>query len=71
MKKKLVNLVPIFAVILLALFLRVYKLGDIPPSINWDEAAVGYNAFSIANFGRDEWGNVFPLVFKSFEDYKH
>ena len=71
MKKKLVNLVPIFAVILLALFLRVYKLGDIPPSINWDEAAVGHNAFSIANFGRDEWGNVFPLVFKSFEDYKH
>ncbi|EKD90455.1 MAG: glycosyl transferase family 39 [uncultured bacterium] len=58
-------------ILIIALFLRVYKLDQIPPAISWDEAAVGYNAYTIANWGRDEWGNFLPLVFKSFEDYKH
>src|SRR3989344_1810956 len=50
--------------------LRFYKLDQIPPSLSWDEAAVGYNAYTIANWGKDEWGKSFPLVFKSFEDDK-
>lgn len=54
-----------------ALVLRVYKLGEIAPGISWDEAAVGYNAYTIAHWGRDEWGHFLPLTFKSFEDYKH
>lgn len=58
-------------IILGAGFLRLYKLDQIPPSLSWDEMAVGYNAYSIANWGKDEWGNSFPLVFKSFEDDKH
>ncbi len=58
-------------IILGAGFLRLNKLDQIPPSLSWDEAAVGYNAYSIANWGKDEWGNSFPLVFKSFEDDKH
>lgn len=57
-------------IILLALFLRFYRLGEEPPSLAWDEAAVGYNAWTIANFGRDEHGNLFPLVFRSFGEYK-
>ena len=51
--------------------LRFYRLDHNPPSLSWDEAAVGYNAFTIANWSRDEWGVRFPLVFESFEDYKH
>src|SRR3989344_8321034 len=51
--------------------LRFYKLDQIPPSLSWDEAAVGYNAYTIANWGKDKWGKSFPLVFKSFEDDKH
>ena len=58
-------------IIISAGVLRFYKLEQIPPSLSWDEAAVGYNAYSIANWGKDEWGNSFPLVFKSFEDDKH
>lgn len=58
-------------IVILALFLRVYKLGVIPPSISWDEAANGYNAWTIANFGKDEYGKVFPFFFKSFGDDKH
>lgn len=69
-KSKIVPIL-LFLIVSLSLVLRCYKLSSVPPSLSWDEAAVGYNAFSIANYGIDEWGNKFPLVFKSFEDYKH
>lgn len=58
-------------IVLLAGFLRFYKLDSIPASLNWDEIAAGYNAYTIANWGADEYGNKFPLVFTSFEDDKH
>ncbi len=68
--KKSVKIVFIL-IILLAAFLRIYKLDQLPPSLNWDEAAGGYNAYTIANWGRDEWGAKLPLVFTSFRDDKH
>lgn len=58
-------------IIFLAAILRLYKIDQIPPSISWDEAAVGYNAYTIANWGKDEWGQTLPLTFKSFLDDKH
>ena len=61
----------LIAIVILAAFLRLYKLDSVPPSLNWDEAAFGYNAYTIANWGKDEWGNSFPLVFTSFKDDKH
>lgn len=70
MKKDGVKVILVL-IILIAAALRLYKLDQIPPSISWDEAAVGYNAYTIANWGKDEWGRSFPLVFESFEDDKH
>ena len=61
----------LFLIIFMAAFLRLYKLDKAPPSLNWDEAAAGYNAYTIANWGKDEWGKRFPLVFTSFKDDKH
>lgn len=58
-------------VIFLAAFLRIYKLDSIPPALNWDEIDAGYNAYTIANWARDEWGQFLPLVFTSFRDDKH
>lgn len=58
------------AIVILGLFLRVYSLGDNPPSLNWDEASTGYNAFSILKTGKDEYGNFLPLSIRSFDDYK-
>lgn len=58
-------------IILLALGLRIYKLDSAPPSISWDEAAVGYNAWTIANYGKDEYGKFLPAHFRSFGDDKH
>jgi 4-amino-4-deoxy-L-arabinose transferase-like glycosyltransferase len=58
-------------ILILAFVLRVYKLTSVPPSLNWDEVAAGYNAYTIAHWGKDEWGEKFPLVFTSFRDDKH
>lgn len=37
----------LITIILLAFLLRFYQLGVNPPSLNWDETAHGYNAYSI------------------------
>ena len=56
--------------ILLAVILRTYRISDTPPSLYWDETAVAYNAYSIFHTARDEYGNLLPLIFRSFNDYK-
>ncbi len=56
-------------IILLALFLRFYQL-DIYPALNADEAAIGYNAYSLIQTGADEHGNPWPIHFQSFNDFK-
>ena len=55
---------------ILALVLRLWRLGTVPVSLHWDEAAWGYNAYSILQTGRDEYGQLFPFIIKSFGDYK-
>lgn len=57
-------------VIIFASFFRLYNLSGVPVALNGDEAAFGYNAYSILQTGRDEYNKVLPLVFKSFGDYK-
>lgn len=49
--------------------IRFYGISNTPPLL-WDEAALGYNAYSILKTGRDEFGQMLPLIFKSFGDYK-
>ena len=56
--------------VLISAFLHFYKINQVPPCINADEAAFGYNAYSILKTGKDEYGAFLPLRFKSFEDYK-
>lgn len=55
---------------ILAVFLRFWQLGKIPASPDWDEAALGYNAYSILKTGRDEYGTFLPRVLRSYDDYK-
>lgn len=52
-------------------FLRFYNLETNPPSLNIDEVAYGYSAYSILKTGRDENGQFMPLVFRSIGDYKN
>lgn len=58
------------AILLLAAFLRFYQLGSIPASLNWDEVSHGYNAYSISQTGKDQWGVSYPLFnFRAYGDY--
>lgn len=60
----------IILIILLASFLRLFQLNSFPSGLNSDEAAIGYNAWSLIQTGKDEHGATWPLVFRSFDDYK-
>lgn len=62
---------PLIAIFILGFLLRFVYLGWLPFPINGDEAAHGYNSWSIAHFGTDEFGNSFPLYFPSAGDYKY
>lgn len=50
--------------------LRFERLDLNPPSLNWDEVSHGYNAYSLLQTGKDEWGERLPLIFRAFGDYK-
>lgn len=54
----------------LFLFTRLYKISEIPLSVYWDEASIGYNAYSILKTGKDEWGDFFPIHFRAFGEFK-
>jgi len=60
----------LITIIFIASILRLWQLGSIPPHLTADEASLGYNAYSILKTGKDEYGEVLPLIFKSFGDYK-
>lgn len=61
----------IFSFILITgAILRLYQLGSVPLSLTWDEVALGYNAYSIFETGKDEFGKSFPVVMRSYDDYK-
>jgi len=60
----------LLAILILAAVLRLWRLGVNPPHLTPDEAALGYNAYSILKTARDEYGQFLPLIFKSFGDYK-
>lgn len=64
------NKLILILIFLLAVFLRLYQLGVNPPSLDWDEASLGYNAYSILKTGKDEFGRAWPISIRSFEDYK-
>jgi len=58
------------AIVLLFLFTRLYKITEIPVSLYWDEASIGYNAHSVLTTGKDEWGEFLPLHFRAFGEFK-
>ena len=68
MKKKAIILLS--AVLLTGAVLRFFELGKVPISPDWDEVSLGYNAYSIIQTGKDEYGQFFPIVMRSFDDYK-
>lgn len=66
MTKKII----LILIIVLASVLRLWQIGQTPLSLDWDEVALGYNAYSIMLTGKDEYGKAFPVVLESFGDFK-
>ncbi len=62
--------VVLFLILFLAFILRFFQVTEIPPSLNWDEVSIGYNAYSILRTGHDEWGEFMPVHFKAYGEYK-
>ncbi|MDO8659096.1 MAG: glycosyltransferase family 39 protein [Candidatus Parcubacteria bacterium] len=61
----------LIVIVVIAAFLRFWQLGQNPPSLTWDEAAWGYNAYSLGIDGRDEFGRFLPFNYlESFGDFK-
>src|SRR3989339_1759883 len=60
----------IVLIICLALLLRLLNLATNPPGLNWDEVSMGYSAYSILETGADEWGVKYPLLFRTYGEWK-
>lgn len=56
--------------ILFSFFLRFFKLSEFPITLNHDEISQLYDAISIAQTGKDVYGNFLPIVLTSTGDYK-
>ena len=69
MKQWIVGLL-LVGILVVGIWFRLYNLTDVPHGFFTDEAAIGYNAYTILHYGTDEYGKVFPLFFESFGDYK-
>ncbi len=64
-------IISIILITTLALVIRVYQVTSSPPAPYWEEVALGYDAYSILETGKDHHGNSYPLVaFESFGDWK-
>lgn len=53
-------------VLLAAVFLRTYRIATLPLGMHIDEAGLGLNAWSIANFGTDRYENYLPILPSNF-----
>jgi 4-amino-4-deoxy-L-arabinose transferase-like glycosyltransferase len=61
----------ILLLLIFSLLLRIWHIGSVPTALFCDEASIGYNAYSIINTGKDEYGKQLPIFFKSFGEYKN
>lgn len=68
MRKKVVLL--FFTILFIGILLRTYKVTEIPPGVNRDEASIGYTAYSLLFTGKDEYAKSYPISFQSFGDWK-
>lgn len=63
-------IVLLLMIIVLAGYLRFYRLEDYPIQLNHDEVSQLYDAISIATTGKDIYGNFLPTIFESVHDFK-
>jgi len=67
MISKKLKFLMILLIIFLGACLRFYKLGETRQGFFRDEAALGFNSWSVLKTGADEYGQKLPVFFRSFE----
>ncbi|KKP32910.1 MAG: hypothetical protein UR20_C0016G0001, partial [Candidatus Woesebacteria bacterium GW2011_GWE2_31_6] len=70
LKKIIFKNVILIVILLVASFLRLYKISSDPVSLFGDELDVGYHAYSILKTGKDYSGNFMPLHFQSLAEWR-
>ncbi len=58
--------VAIIVIMIIGFAVRLIALGNVPEGLNTDEASIGYDAFSIANYGIDRNGNKLPIFLEAW-----
>lgn len=53
----------LYIVLVVGILLRCILFPHLPPGLNQDEVAAGYEAYSLLITGQDRWGNPFPIYF--------
>ncbi|HSV94389.1 MAG TPA: glycosyltransferase family 39 protein [Spirochaetia bacterium] len=57
-------------ILLLSIFLRLFRLDEIPISLFGDEIDVGYQAWSLISTGRDYMGHTLPVYIQSLTEWR-
>lgn len=60
----------LLVILTLGMFLRLVWLSSVPPSPSLDEVSIGYNAYSILQTGKDEYGMPFPMLLRAYDDWR-
>ena len=60
-KKEAITVCWFVCCFVLAVIVRVYKLGDIPYGLHVDEAGMGYDAWLLQRYHMDRWQNQLPV----------
>jgi 4-amino-4-deoxy-L-arabinose transferase-like glycosyltransferase len=60
----------LIGILLIASFLRLWKLSYVPISLFGDEADLGYQAYSVLKTGKDYYGNFMPIHFHSLAEWR-
>jgi len=57
-------------ILILSLFLRLFRVSTLPPALFADEVDAGYQAMIFNQNKTDYFGNKFPVHFHSFSDWR-
>jgi len=60
----------IIVVAILALFTRLWQISRLPPHLSNDEISIAYDAYSLAESGKNMQGKSYPILFESTGAYK-
>jgi hypothetical protein len=56
----------LLSIFVVAIAVRLYRFGHVPPGLSQDEAASGYDAFAVLYYGIDQSGFHNPVIFVSW-----